>query len=445
MTLTLRLRSVHVSNATYGIAEYISLPILMLCSAPFLLHHLGVEQYAIWLLASAAVTGGMLLSAGFGDAAVKYISACRGRNQEAGVERIIRTLFAINLTLGTVVAALLWLLTPLLVAHLPHVNADLRISYQRALSIGCVLLLVKVVESVFLCTQRAYERFDIAARFTIVTRIVTIGAAVVIAAMGRGTVTIMVMTLLVSLVSLGVQMVIVWHGLELHSLMPSWDRAAIKELFSFGCFSWLQGIVGLLTGQADRFLVGYLLGTHALTYYSISVQAAAPIHGIAHAGLQILFPYIAARLGTLSITAMRRKFATAFAANVAVVAILATPLIFSGHFILRLWLGEDFAEHATAALTVTACAFALVGLNVTGFYVLMAMGRIKLLALINLAAAVAMLTAIVILAPRFGIVGAASGRLIFGLITLLIYRPLYESLRISQTGAGKAPELLEAL
>ena len=346
MTFTSKLRSAHVSNATYGIAEYISLPILMLCSAPFLLHHLGVEQYAIWLLASAAVTGGMLLSAGFGDAAVKYISACRGRNQEAGVERIIRTLFAINLTLGTAVATLLWLFTPLLVAHLPHVTADLRVSYQRALSIGCVLLLVKVVESVFLCTQRAHERFDIAARFTIITRIVSIGAAVVIAAMGRGTVTIMLVTLFVSVVSLGAQMFALWRRLALRSLMPSWDRATIKELFSFGCFSWLQGIVGLLTGQADRFLVGYLLGTHALTYYSISVQVAAPIHGIASAGLQILFPYIAARLGLLSITAMRRKFATAFAANVAMVAVLAAPVIFGGHLILRLWLGEDFATHA---------------------------------------------------------------------------------------------------
>jgi O-antigen/teichoic acid export membrane protein len=417
----------------------------MLCSAPFLLHHLGVEQYAIWLLASAAVTGGMLLSAGFGDAAVKYISACRGRNQESGVEGIIRTLFAINLTLGTAVATLLWLFTPLLVAHLPHIGADLRISYQRALSIGCVLLLVKVVESVFLCTQRAYERFDIAARFTIVTRIVTIGAAVVIAAAGRGTATIMLVTLLVSLVSLGAQMVIVWHGLALRSLMPSWDRPAIAELFSFGCFSWLQGIVGLLTGQADRFLVGYLLGTHALTYYSISVQAAVSIHGIASAGLQILFPYIAARLGILSIKAMRQRFAAAFAANAVVVAILAVPLIFGAHLILHLWLGEDFAAHASTTLTITACAFALVGLNVTGFYVLMAMGRIKLLALTHLVGAVAMLAAITVLAPRFGIVGAASGRLIFGVITLLIYRPLYNMLHTTQVDAGKASAMLEAL
>ena len=81
----------------------------------------------------------------------------------------------------------------------------------------------------------------------------------------------------------------------------------------------------------------------------------------------------------------------------------------------------------------------------TGFYVLMAMGRIKLLALINLAGAVAMLAAIVILAPRFGIVGAASARLVYGLMTLLIYRPLQVALRSSQTVSGEAPAMLEAM
>jgi O-antigen/teichoic acid export membrane protein len=440
-----KLRSLPVSNATYGIADYVSLPALMLCSAPFLLHHLGVEQYAIWLLASAAVTGGTLLSAGFGDAAVKYIAACRGAEDHAGVERIIRTLVGINLTLGAAVAALLGLMLPMLVAHLPHANEALRISYQRALAIGCVLLIVKSVESVFICTQRAYERYDVAARFSIATRAATIGAAVVIAALGRRTVTIMVVTLLVALVSLALQMVTVWRHLSLRSLWPSWHRASVAELFSFGCFSWLQGFVGLLTGQADRFLVGYLLGTQALAYYSICVQMSLPIHGIAAAGLQVLFPYLAARLRVTSIAAARRKFMTAFAANVVLVAVLTAPLVFGSRYVLRLWMGGDFAQHASLALSITAVGFALLGLNVSGYYVLMALGRIKLIALTNIMGAVAMLVAIAILAPRFGVVGAAVGRLVYGPITWITYRALYNALRVTHAVAGEVPAMLEVV
>jgi O-antigen/teichoic acid export membrane protein len=445
MTFTTRLRSVHISNATYGIADYISLPALMLCSAPFLLHHLGVEQYAIWVLASATVTSGFLLSAGFGDAALKYISTYRGNHDHAGTERIVRTLLGINLVLGITVAALLALFIPPLVAHLPNVSASLQISYQHALEIGCVLLVVKVVESVFICAQRAFERYDIAARFTIATRVVTIGAAVIIAALGRGTVAIMLSTLLVALISVVLQAFTVWRHLAIHSLLPSLHPASMKELFSFGAFSWLQGLVGLFTGQADRFLVGYLLGTHALAYYSICVQAAMPIHGIAAAGLQVLFPYLASRLRVLSNTALRQKFAAAFAANIALVAILAFPVIFGSHYILSYWLGPNFAAHASLTLSITACGFALLGLNVTGFYMLMAMGRIKLLIFANTVGAAVMLVAITLLAPRFGIAGAAAGRLLFGPIVCIIYIPLRNALRIAQDAPGHAIAMQRAL
>jgi O-antigen/teichoic acid export membrane protein len=182
-----------------------------------------------------------------------------------------------------------------------------------------------------------------------------------------------------------------------------------------------------------------------LAYYSICVQAALPIHGIAAAGLQILFPYLGARLGVLSVAAMRKKFAVAFAANVTLVAVLAFPVIFGSRLVLRLWLGEDFAEHASVTLSIMAVGFALVGLDVTGFYVLMALGRIKMIALVNMAAAIAMLAAIAILAPRFGIVGAAVGRLVFGPITWIIYRPLYGALRKTQNIRSETSTMLEAL
>jgi O-antigen/teichoic acid export membrane protein len=445
MRISAKLRSVHISNAAYGIADYISLPALMLCSAPFLLHHLGVEQYAIWVLSSSAVTSGILLSSGFGDAALKYIAAYRGNGDDAGVERTIRTLLGINLVLGSVVAAAIGLFIPLLVSHLPNISAELRISYRRALAIGCVLLVVKAVESVFICAQRAAERYDVAARFTIVTRIATIGGAVIIAALGRGTVTIMLATMLIALIGTGLQGYAVRRRFALQNLWPHLTRGSVKELFGFGAFSWIQGVVGLLTGQADRFLVAKLLGTHALAYYSICVQAALPIHGIAAAGLQILFPYLAARLDVLSIASIRRKFAAAFAANVALVAVLATPVIFGSHYILRVWMGRDFAAHAGAALTITACGFALVGLNVTGFYTMMAMGRVKLLAAINVVGAAAMLSAIAVLAPRFGVLGATAGRLIYGPILCLVYIPLHRALRMKQSAPGEAPAMLRAL
>jgi O-antigen/teichoic acid export membrane protein len=444
MSLTSRLTALPISNAAYGIAEYLTQPILMLCSAPFLMHYLGIEQYAIWILASAAVTGGTLLSAGFGDAAVKYISAARGHDDHASVERILRTLLSLNLLFSLIVATTLWSLTPFLAKHLPHLSDSLRSGYQQSLALGCLLLILKSIESVFVCTQRAYERYGTTTRIAIVSRTLTIVAAITVAALGYGVVTIMLATVIVATLTLAAQAIAVRRLLAPITLLPTWNPATARELFSFGAFSWLQGLVGILSSQADRILVGYLLGAQALAYYSICVQIAMPIHGIAGAGLQVIFPYLGSRLHITTLAAARKYFTTALAANSAIVLALTLPIALGSSFILRHWLGADFALHAALTLTVTACGFALLGMNVTGYYILLAFGRIRFISLVNIIAAVAMLAAIAILAPRFGILGAAIGRLIYGPITWVTYRALHRTLGGPAPASADSPTLWTA-
>jgi O-antigen/teichoic acid export membrane protein len=444
VSLRAHLRKLPTANALFGVAEYVSIPVLMVCSAPFLLHRLGAEQYAIWVLATATVTGGTLLSTGFGDAAVKYVSAARGRRDDARVEQILRTLLSFNLLLGGLIALLVWCAAPFLARHLPHLSESLQGSYRQVLGLAAVLLTVKSVESVFICAQRAYERYGPTTGITIATRAATIGAAVVLAAQSGGVVAIMWATLAIAVVGLGLQMGAVWSDLPVENLLPGWDRAVIAELFGFGCFSWLQGLVALFSSQADRLIVGYMLGAAALSYYSICVQIALPIHGIAAAGLQVLFPYLGARLESTSRAEARKSFVTAFGANAGLVLALALPVALGSRILLRHWIGQDFADHAAVTLTVTACSFALLGLNVTGHYFLMALGRVRLLALVNLAGAVCMFAGIAVLAPRYGVLGAACGRLIYGPITWISYRALYRALREPADAPAQAAGMLRA-
>ena len=42
-------------NAAYGVLDYAGYPIAMILSAPTLLKHLGVEQYGIWIVTTAAL------------------------------------------------------------------------------------------------------------------------------------------------------------------------------------------------------------------------------------------------------------------------------------------------------------------------------------------------------------------------------------------------------
>ncbi len=45
----------HLSNAAYGVLDYIAYPAGMLIVAPFAVRHLGVPQFGVWMVANAVL------------------------------------------------------------------------------------------------------------------------------------------------------------------------------------------------------------------------------------------------------------------------------------------------------------------------------------------------------------------------------------------------------
>ena len=75
----------HLSNAAYGVLDYAAYPIAMVLSAPTLLKHLGVEQYGIWIVITAALNTGSIIASGFGDANIQYIASARNQGDSGSV------------------------------------------------------------------------------------------------------------------------------------------------------------------------------------------------------------------------------------------------------------------------------------------------------------------------------------------------------------------------
>jgi O-antigen/teichoic acid export membrane protein len=118
----------------------------------------------------------------------------------------------------------------------------------------------------------------------------------------------------------------------------------------------------------------------------------------------------------------------AFACNLIFVASTSAVLLFFGVRILHLWVGDAVAETAAPVLTIIVWSSALLGLNVTATYALMALGRVRVVTWLNLVGGAAMLLMMSYLTPRFGIQGMAVARLSYALIPLFLYIPLLRHL-----------------
>ena len=416
------------ANAFYGVADYLALPIGMLLAAPFLLKHLGTAQYGVWILASAAISSGGLISGSFGDAAIKYVGECRGRRDWPGVTRIVRNMVSINLILSGTFATILWYLAPYVTRHIVKVDLDLRTPCLQSLRIGSGLLLVKSIENVFISTLRAFETYGATVRIAIGSRIAILASAIGVTKYGHGVVWIMVATLFISGVGTLAQAMALKNKIGSLSLMPSWDATTVSNIASFGTFSWLQAICGVVFSHADRFVVGFFMGAPAVAYYGLCVQAAQPLHGLISSGMHFLFPHLSARYSVAPISEIRRKVALAIVANLALVLALSLPVAIFGRYILTMWIGPAFGQQPPLMFPTIVCGFALLGINVTAHYALLAIGQVRIVTYLNLLAGVVMLFLMAMLIPNHGLQGAALARLSYGPITCLAYFYVYRAI-----------------
>jgi len=427
----------HLSNAAYGVFDYAAHPVAMLLVAPTLLHHLGVPQYGVWVVATAAVTTGSIIASGFGDANIQYVAGVRTRNDAAALLRAVRSMVGINLVLGAAFALISWALCPLAAQHLAVSDMSLRTACLWSLRIASLLVLVRAIESVCISTQRAFERYGAAVRISIAARLLTLVAAVVLTHFGLGVVSVMVATAVLLVLGTMAQLGRLQQLLGSRSLLPAFDREATSALFGFGAFSWLQAVSGVIFSQADRLILGVSLGASAVAAYALCVQMAQPIYGIAASGLHFLFPYLSGRRMTAPLATLKKPILKAFAVNLLLVFVGTAVALLFGKPLLNAWIGAEVARSAAMVLAPIVWSFALLGLNVTAYYALLALGLVRAVTLLNLAGGTVMLLGMIWLLPRFGVNGVATARLAYGSIALLMYFPLARLLY--RTSPGPSP------
>lgn len=429
----------HISNAAYGIADYAAYPVGMLIVAPVVLHNLGVGQFGIWTLATAAASTGGIIASGFGDANIQHLASQRGHRNEAAVIAAVRSMMAINLGLGVLLSILGWISSPIAASHMVVGDAPLQQSCLWSLRIASLLMTVRAMESVCISTQRAFERYGAAVRVTVLFRLTALAVSAGLTFVCHSVTALVVATGCITLAGFWLQLVHLKHLLATNSLMPTLDRDSVRSLFGFGVWSWLQAVAGVVFSQIDRLVLGASLGAGVVASYALCAQMAQPIFGLSASGLHFLFPYLSHRNSYPASSSTKRPLLAAFACNVIFVGICTVTLLLQGDRILRAWAGTTIAQSAAPVLTVIVWSSALLGLNVTATYALLALGRVQIVTWFNLAGGAVMLSLMLLLTPRMGIRGIAIARLSFALVPLLLYIPLLR--HILSTGSAQGKEM----
>lgn len=400
-----------VRNAAYSSADYLLLPILWLISTPIFVSHLGTGRFGIWMLVNTLMGVSGIMAFGLTDATIKYVSKYRAIGDEARVVRVVQSTLTMYGLLGTATAVIVFFISPLLVNHVFKVEEQNITLAIQGLQIGGIGIAVRFFDSVFQSAIYGYERYDLAARVTMVTNASTIGVNVLLVLVGYGLIAVLVNTF-GWIVASGCCKAWLAKKTVIKSLVirPVLDRVILKEIFSFGIYSWVQGISGILLGQVDRLLVASLLGTTALSYYAICLQLAQQIHSLLARTTAFIFPLASAIKEAGAIDRLRRLYFKGLNFTTVAAITIGFPLFMCAHEVLNLWMGQSFADEASGVLRVLICAMCILATSIVPYYYLNATGFVRLNALFALVSGSIVAITGFLLIPWLGIIGAAWAR-----------------------------------
>lgn len=268
-------------NSIWNLINTVTYPVFVLATTPFFISRLGPEQYGIWVLINTTTQLMSIFNLGLGDTAIKYISKFRALKQDDEIRQTMSVIWGIGfLVFG--LAVLLGFSLYLMISKTTAFNIGHSLRGLAAASalIAFILFGLKFLEQIVFSALQGYERYDIAAKLSLASRLSILSGNFFLIYFNYSLLEVFISSALILFTFLFIEIIIVRRKFPVVRFLPHYHRATVRNIFSFGFWSWTQSLLAIITTQTDKLIVAYFSGVQTLSYYSLGSLLTTQIHGV---------------------------------------------------------------------------------------------------------------------------------------------------------------------
>jgi O-antigen/teichoic acid export membrane protein len=393
--------------------------------SPFVVHHLGVSRYGVWVLI-VSFTGYLgLLDLGVRGTVTYYVAKFHTQANHENASRLASTAFVIFLILAFFVFAIS-VIVGIVFSLWFHVQIYLNTNLQALLmlagaSIGCTL-----IGGVFGSVLSGLQRLDVVNAIEIGSTILKALLIVVCLEQGKGLIALATIQLISSVL---VGLTYAWMSWRLYPqlnvrfVLP--DRTNVSLIASFGGYLFLLNVSTYIIMYTDSVVIGAVLSVAMVAFFAIASNLITYSRGFITGVCYSISPWAS----SLDAQGNREKIELLVLAVPRFATILVLPVILTfvirGKTFIGLWMGAQFAVPSGKVLQILSLALFFSAANQVATSITIGINRHRPVVFMNIAEAALNLTLSVILAYQIGIDGVAWGTAIASLISSLIFWPLY--------------------
>lgn len=378
----------------------------------YLTHRLPVEIYGAWVLILQLGAYVGYFDFGVQTAVSKYIAEYEAQGDLAGCSRCasagLAIMAAASLAGVVLTLALAWAV-PLLFHKMPaDLYSDVRISIVFVGTSLSVNLIASIFSAIFLGLQRYHVPMITTALGRLFYAIAVVWAVYLhtsLAVMGAAVAAANLLSALVQVVA--------WKRLANHVrvALSAIDRAMLRQMLGYCVILTIWSVCMLFIGGIDLTIVGHY-DFKQVAFYSIATSPTTFILMLIGALLGPLLPASSA-LSTER-TAEQMGEILLRTTRYATVILLASglPILVTGYWILRVWVGGNYAEHSVQFLRILLIANIVRHLCAPYATIVVATAKQRLATASPITEAAVNLAASIWLAKHYGAIGVAAGTLV---------------------------------
>ncbi|MCC3375996.1 lipopolysaccharide biosynthesis protein [Cohnella sp. REN36] len=400
-----------LNNVGYSLLSYLITPFVLFFSTPILLKHLGAENYGFWVLINSIIVVMTVSNFGLGNAMIKLGAEFYSDTRESQVafNRLFKVTLTITFWISIVVLGLSVGLGPLFLGLFLDESKESHL-FSMSIVIGAIVAF-RILNSVIAGSYMAKQRYDLNSKVNIIVNLLSSIVFTIIAVTFSDLSYMMYALLLSSVILMLINGLLAKKISSYLEYKMLFDKEIVKRVVHYGVYSGSQTIISTLYTQADKFVVGGLLGPSVLGYYTICMQIVSKIHEIPAAAGSYLFAKFSMLNETKNYTAIRKVYYRSLLICCAFIVIASTVTIVFAKEILTLWISPVFAAQHYEFMQYLIVGVLLGAFGVIPYYYLNGTGFVRANTVINFLISFCTLGTMAIAIPLIGLTGVAIGKM----------------------------------
>lgn len=324
-------------------------------------------------------------------------------------QKVLSTIYLLNLSLGLVIGVLVFFSWPLVVAYYkePRLEAVIKLS--------SLYFIIVYVGQIYLFLLQKELRFKAVASIDITGTLVGTTTTIGLAYMGFAELALIFGQLAQQTAKSVLQMV---YGRRLFAPVWEFDLNLIKDHLRFGLYNVGDGFVGFIQANSDNILVGGMLGVKPLGYYTLASQLAVfPIARLNPIVLQVAYPILARLKGDNE--ELKKSYLTILDLLSYVNLPLLAGLFITADSVVPLFYGPGW-EPTTLLIRIFVFVSIFTFLSNPLFTLAFSKGQPKLLFQLNVITLFIKIPLVYVLAQYGGVVGIAMAFMLATLANMLL-------------------------